>query len=131
MGAAVVEQPGTVSVATVADPGAVAASADELDRPEGWEVFVEVSACGICGTDLHSFGRAVELMARGVIDAATIISHHFALDQYPEALATFRAGTGRKLQVCPWEGLVEGRVSSDRRGFRVAERRSSDDQGRG
>lgn len=50
---------------------------------------------------LHSFGRAVDLMAKGVIDASTVISHSFPLDQYPEALAAFRAGTGRKLQVRP------------------------------
>jgi 2-desacetyl-2-hydroxyethyl bacteriochlorophyllide A dehydrogenase len=53
---------------------------------------------------LHSFGRAVDLMAKGVVDAAAIISHRFALDQYPEALATFRVGAGRKLQVRPKGG---------------------------
>ncbi|MQA09636.1 MAG: alcohol dehydrogenase catalytic domain-containing protein [Pseudonocardiaceae bacterium] len=50
---------------------------------------------------LHSYGRAVELMGRGVIDADTMISHAFTLDDYPRALETFRASGGRKLQVRP------------------------------
>jgi 2-desacetyl-2-hydroxyethyl bacteriochlorophyllide A dehydrogenase len=53
---------------------------------------------------LHSFARAVDLMAKGVVDAAAIISHSFGLDQYPQALATFRAGAGRKLQIRPKGG---------------------------
>lgn len=52
---------------------------------------------------LHSYGRAVELMGRGVIDADTMISHSFALDDYPDALEAFRSSTGRKLQVRPQE----------------------------
>jgi 2-desacetyl-2-hydroxyethyl bacteriochlorophyllide A dehydrogenase len=50
---------------------------------------------------LHSFGRAVDLLAAGTIDAETMISHRFPLDSYAEAVETFRAGTGRKLQVYP------------------------------
>jgi 2-desacetyl-2-hydroxyethyl bacteriochlorophyllide A dehydrogenase len=50
---------------------------------------------------LHSFGRAVDLLAAGAIDADTMISHRFPLDGYAEAVDTFRAGTGRKLQVYP------------------------------
>jgi 2-desacetyl-2-hydroxyethyl bacteriochlorophyllide A dehydrogenase len=50
---------------------------------------------------LHSFARAVDLLAAGAIDAETMISHRFPLDAYAEAVETFRAGTGRKLQVYP------------------------------
>jgi len=50
---------------------------------------------------LHSFGRAVELLATGAIDPATMISHSFGLDDYTRALDAFRAGTGRKLQIIP------------------------------
>ncbi|MGH3738830.1 MAG: zinc-dependent alcohol dehydrogenase family protein [Micromonosporaceae bacterium] len=50
---------------------------------------------------LHSFGRAVELMANQVVDAGTMISHHFPLDAYPQALDAFRQGRGRKLQIRP------------------------------
>lgn len=50
---------------------------------------------------LHSFGRAVELMARQVIDPGAMISHGFGLGEYATALDTFRRGSGRKLQVLP------------------------------
>ncbi|MEV0293635.1 zinc-dependent alcohol dehydrogenase family protein [Nocardia sp. NPDC050710] len=52
---------------------------------------------------LHSFGRAVELMGKGVIDADTMITHGFGLDQFADALRTFRDGSGRKIQIRPGE----------------------------
>ncbi|GAA2272600.1 zinc-dependent alcohol dehydrogenase family protein [Glycomyces scopariae] len=121
-----------------------ATSADELDRPEGWEVVVdctgavpaiedgltrvrkggtfqvfgvapeqaaasfspfrvykdEITVVGSMAV-LHSFGRAVELMARNVIDAEVMISHTFGLDEYAGAVDRFRRGDGRKLQIRP------------------------------
>lgn len=50
---------------------------------------------------LNSFGRAVELFEAGAIRPEPMISHSFALDDYADALAMFRAGTGRKLQIRP------------------------------
>ena len=50
---------------------------------------------------LHSFGRAVDLMAAGVVDANTMISHTYPLDEYGAAVEAFRAGIGRKLQIRP------------------------------
>ncbi|MFD5732885.1 zinc-dependent alcohol dehydrogenase family protein [Streptomyces sioyaensis] len=50
---------------------------------------------------LHSFGRAVDLMAKGVIDADTMITHSFGLDDFGAALQTFRDGSGRKIQLRP------------------------------
>ena len=50
---------------------------------------------------LNSFGRAVELFEAGAINSAAMISHSFTLDDYADALALFRAGTGRKLQIRP------------------------------
>lgn len=50
---------------------------------------------------LHSFGRAVELMGKGVVDAETMITHSFALDEFATALQTFRDGVGRKIQIRP------------------------------
>jgi 2-desacetyl-2-hydroxyethyl bacteriochlorophyllide A dehydrogenase len=123
---------------------AVATSADDLDRPQGWEVVVDctgavpaiedgltrvrpggtvqvfgVAAAAATATFspfrvykneitivgsmavLHSFGRAVDLMAKGAVDAETMISHTYPLDQYDAAVDAFRAGTGRKLQIRP------------------------------
>lgn len=48
-----------------------------------------------------SMGRAVELMASGAVDAASMITHWFALRDYPDALQAFRDGRGRKLKVRP------------------------------
>ncbi|MDT0448534.1 zinc-dependent alcohol dehydrogenase family protein [Streptomyces hesseae] len=50
---------------------------------------------------VHSFGRAVELMGKGVVDADTMITHSFGLDEFPEALRAFREGVGRKIQIRP------------------------------
>ncbi|WP_199034871.1 zinc-dependent alcohol dehydrogenase family protein [Glycomyces salinus] len=123
---------------------ATATAADELDRPEGWEVVIDCTGAvpaiedgltrvrkggtfqvfGVASESatanfspfrvykdeihivgsmavLHSFGRAVDLLAKGVIDAEAMTSHTFGLDQYTKAIETFRAGTGRKLQIRP------------------------------
>ena len=50
---------------------------------------------------LHSFDRAGELMAAGVLAPEVFISHRFPLDSYPQALEQFRAGVGRKTVVEP------------------------------
>jgi 2-desacetyl-2-hydroxyethyl bacteriochlorophyllide A dehydrogenase len=50
---------------------------------------------------LHSYERAAELFAEGVLDPEVFISHRLPLDQYPRALEQFAAGTGRKIQVLP------------------------------
>ncbi len=50
---------------------------------------------------LHSFGRAVDLMAKGIIDADTMITHSFPLAEFPQALRTFNDGSGRKIQIRP------------------------------
>jgi threonine dehydrogenase-like Zn-dependent dehydrogenase len=119
-------------------------SADDFDRPEGWEVVVDCTGVipaiedaltrvrpggtmqvfGVAAADakarfspfdvykneitivgsmavLHSFGRAVDLMAKNVFDADVMISHRYGLDDYAEAIDAFRSGTGRKLQVRP------------------------------
>ncbi|QAY60116.1 alcohol dehydrogenase [Microbacterium protaetiae] len=60
----------------------------------------EISIVGTMAV-LNSFGRAVELFEAGAINATAMISHSFTLDDYADALAMFRAGTGRKLQIRP------------------------------
>lgn len=50
---------------------------------------------------VHSFGRAVDLVRKGAIDADTMVTHTFALDQFSEALQAFRDGVGRKIQIAP------------------------------
>jgi 2-desacetyl-2-hydroxyethyl bacteriochlorophyllide A dehydrogenase len=50
---------------------------------------------------LHSFDRAGQLLAAGVLDPDVFVSHRFPLDSYGEALQQFRAGIGRKILIEP------------------------------
>ena len=50
---------------------------------------------------LHSFERAAQLFAEGVLRPDVMISDRKPLDDYPAALEQFRAGVGRKIQVRP------------------------------
>jgi threonine dehydrogenase-like Zn-dependent dehydrogenase len=50
---------------------------------------------------LHSYERAAELFAAGVLDPDVFITHRFPLDDYPAALDQFSKGIGRKIQVVP------------------------------
>ncbi|AHH96034.1 zinc-dependent alcohol dehydrogenase family protein [Kutzneria viridogrisea] len=50
---------------------------------------------------LHSYERAADLFATGVLDPEVFISDRLPLEQYPAALEQFKAGKGRKIQVLP------------------------------
>jgi 2-desacetyl-2-hydroxyethyl bacteriochlorophyllide A dehydrogenase len=50
---------------------------------------------------LHSFERAAELFAAGVLDPEILISHRYPLEQYPTAIDQVAHGVGRKIQVNP------------------------------
>jgi 2-desacetyl-2-hydroxyethyl bacteriochlorophyllide A dehydrogenase len=123
---------------------ATAISADEIERPRGWDVVIDATGnekaiqdglgrVGKGGTFLqfgvsdyaaratiepykiynqeititgsmavlHSYERAAELFAAGVLDPEVFISDRLPLDEYPAALDRFRAGKGRKIQVRP------------------------------
>lgn len=77
------------------------APADETARFSPFRVYRdEVTFVGSMAVH-NSFGRAVEMFEAGAINAGAMVSHSFTLDDYSEALAMFRAGTGRKLQIRP------------------------------
>ncbi|WP_314174353.1 zinc-dependent alcohol dehydrogenase family protein [Streptomyces winkii] len=123
---------------------AAAATADELDRPQGWDLVVDATGNAAAIQDglgrvakagtflqfgvsdyattatiepykiynqeititgsmavLHSYERAAELFAGGVLDPEIFISDRLPLDEYPEALDRFAAGKGRKIVVVP------------------------------
>ncbi|RAJ69191.1 2-desacetyl-2-hydroxyethyl bacteriochlorophyllide A dehydrogenase [Streptomyces sp. Amel2xB2] len=123
---------------------AAAASADELDRPQGWDLVVDATGNAAAIQDgigrvakagtflqfgvsdyattatiepykiynqeititgsmavLHSYERAAELFAGGVLDPEIFISDRLPLDDYPDALDRFAAGKGRKIVVVP------------------------------
>ena len=50
---------------------------------------------------LHSFERAADLFAAGVLDPDAFITHRYPLADYGRALETFREGSGRKVLVLP------------------------------
>ena len=50
---------------------------------------------------VHSFDRAGELLAAGVLNADVMISHRFGLDDYAKAIDQFKAGVGRKITLEP------------------------------
>lgn len=50
---------------------------------------------------LHSFERALDLLAKSVIDSKAMITNRFSLDDYQKAIDTFLAGSGLKVQVGP------------------------------
>jgi 2-desacetyl-2-hydroxyethyl bacteriochlorophyllide A dehydrogenase len=122
----------------------VAASAAELDRPQGWDVVIDATGAvpaiedgirrvarggtflmfGVANADakatispfrvyndeikiigsmavLHSFERALALLAKGVIDSEAMITDRFSLDDYLKAIDAFLSGRGLKVQVAP------------------------------
>jgi threonine dehydrogenase-like Zn-dependent dehydrogenase len=50
---------------------------------------------------LHSYERAADLFALGVLDPSVFISHRLPLDEYAGALDLVKAGIGRKIQILP------------------------------
>jgi 2-desacetyl-2-hydroxyethyl bacteriochlorophyllide A dehydrogenase len=123
---------------------ATGSSAEEFDRPRGWELVVDATGVGAAIQDglsrvapggtflqfgvssydtrvtiepyriynkeititgsmavLHSYERAADLFAAGVLDPDIFISDRLPLAEYPQALERFRQGIGRKIQVIP------------------------------
>ncbi|MFD5494826.1 zinc-dependent alcohol dehydrogenase family protein [Streptomyces sp. NPDC127091] len=123
---------------------ATAANADELDRPQGWDLVIDATGNAAAIQDgldrvakagtflqfgvadyatrvtidpyriynqeititgsmavLHSYERAADLFATGVLDPDVFISDRIPLERYPEAMAQFAAGQGRKILVTP------------------------------
>jgi threonine dehydrogenase-like Zn-dependent dehydrogenase len=50
---------------------------------------------------LASYGRAVEAVANGIVDADRMVTHTYGLDQFETALANVHGGEGIKTQVLP------------------------------
>ena len=50
---------------------------------------------------LYSFGTAVNLLSRGTIDAAVLLTTALPLEDFPNALSMVRRGEGVKTQILP------------------------------
>jgi 2-desacetyl-2-hydroxyethyl bacteriochlorophyllide A dehydrogenase len=53
---------------------------------------------------LNSYANALDLVAKGFIDTEALITDTLPLEQYPDALAKMRSGSGLKIQVLPGGG---------------------------
>jgi 2-desacetyl-2-hydroxyethyl bacteriochlorophyllide A dehydrogenase len=53
---------------------------------------------------LHSFGRALDLVADGAVVTEPLLTHAVPLEDYPAALDLMRSGAGLKVQVLPGGG---------------------------
>jgi 2-desacetyl-2-hydroxyethyl bacteriochlorophyllide A dehydrogenase len=136
--------PGRLALAAQLGCTNAVGSADEIERPFGWELVVDATGnekaiqdglnrVGPAGTYLqfgvaayaaraviepyriynkeititgsmavlHSYERAAELFAAGVLDPRVFITARLPLEDYAEALDVFRAGDGLKTQVLP------------------------------
>ncbi|WP_375490294.1 zinc-dependent alcohol dehydrogenase family protein [uncultured Jatrophihabitans sp.] len=136
--------PDRLSLAASLGASTTVSSADEVERPYGWELVVDATGnaraiqdgldrVGAGGTFLqfgvsdyaaratiepykiynkeititgsmavlHSYERAADLFAAGVIDPEFFITDRMSLDDYPAALDAFRGGKGLKTQVLP------------------------------
>lgn len=78
----------------------VANAGAKIEIEPFWIYNKEITIVGSMAV-LHSFDRAVELFASGVLNAEVLISDRYPLDQYPDALAAFKLGKGRKTIVLP------------------------------
>jgi 2-desacetyl-2-hydroxyethyl bacteriochlorophyllide A dehydrogenase len=122
----------------------VAASADEIEPPFGWDLVVDATGNAAAIQDglgrvgpggtflqfgvadyaaratidpyriynkeititgsmavLHSYERAADLFATGVLDPGVFITDRVPLEQYSDAIDAFRSGSGLKTQVLP------------------------------
>ncbi|WP_049574260.1 zinc-dependent alcohol dehydrogenase family protein [Streptomyces sp. SBT349] len=136
--------PDRLATASTLGCSRTAAGAEELDRPEGWDVVIDATGNAAAIQDglgrvakagtflqfgvsdyatrvtiepykiynreititgsmavLHSYERAADLFAAGLLDPAVFISDRVPLDDYPRALDQFAAGVGRKIVVVP------------------------------
>ncbi|MDT8909581.1 zinc-dependent alcohol dehydrogenase family protein [Amycolatopsis sp. PS_44_ISF1] len=50
---------------------------------------------------LNSYATALDLVAKGYVDTEALITDTLPLEQYPDALAKMRSGSGLKIQVLP------------------------------
>ncbi|WP_216210237.1 zinc-dependent alcohol dehydrogenase family protein [Amycolatopsis aidingensis] len=50
---------------------------------------------------LHSYGAALDLVAKGMIDTASLLTDTLPLERFPDALSLMRSGSGLKVQVVP------------------------------
>jgi 2-desacetyl-2-hydroxyethyl bacteriochlorophyllide A dehydrogenase len=75
------------------------APADAAARFSPFSVYNdEISIIGSMAV-LHSFDRAVDLLALGAVDPSALLTHRLPLEEYEAGIAAVRAGDGLKVQL--------------------------------
>ncbi|MHB1534790.1 MAG: zinc-dependent alcohol dehydrogenase family protein [Acidimicrobiales bacterium] len=89
-----VRKGGTMMVFGVAPPG-------ERISIDPFRIYnEEITIVGSMAV-LASYGRAVDLVATGIVDARAIVTHTFSLDDFQAAFEAARKGLGLKVQIVP------------------------------
>lgn len=78
----------------------VANTGAKIEIEPFWIYNKEITIVGSMAV-LHSFDRAVELFANGVLNSSVMISDRYPLEKYEQALLAFKSGKGRKTIVLP------------------------------
>jgi 2-desacetyl-2-hydroxyethyl bacteriochlorophyllide A dehydrogenase len=78
----------------------VANKNDKVEIEPFWIYKNEITIAGTMAV-LHSFERAGDLFAAGLLNADVMISHRFPLEEYAQAIALFQSGVGRKIIIEP------------------------------
>lgn len=60
----------------------------------------EISILGSMAV-LNSYGPAVSVLAAGAVDGKQMVTHSFPIEDFDEAVATVRKGSGLKVQIAP------------------------------
>lgn len=60
----------------------------QIEHPQ--DAIINVTACAICGSDLHIFDGVIPRVKQGEIDPSFVITHRAALKDGPELYETFR-----------------------------------------
>ena len=66
--------------------------------------YRQIRISGASASTTAQFGRALDMIAAGIIDADAIITDRFPLEQFAEALITAGAGRGLKVALLPEAG---------------------------
>jgi threonine dehydrogenase-like Zn-dependent dehydrogenase len=77
--------------------GESVSNSEMLHVESGIFTFKQLAVYGVFGASSAAWSYAVDLIARGQLELASLISHRFALEEYEDALEILRLGSARKI----------------------------------
>jgi threonine 3-dehydrogenase len=79
--------------------GGSASDSGMLHVEGGIFAFKQLAVYGVFGASSAAWSYAVDLISRGQLELAPLISHRFSLEEYEDALEMLRLGNARKILV--------------------------------